>query len=218
MTEQIKTSIDSIKERIKQGHYNSLTGALKAVGRVSGWKEKEREEVRAYARSYFAKNGGAEETAAAPKKVAKKVAKKTAPEKAAAAPKATAKKTRRARVEDTSATETLTREKADSFSRVDQATASVQNTLNTLEKTISLGGDPAKAALVAAEAQFALSRCITRIVDILENRKPDAQEESLRKIAAASGVVVAPPQPNGTPPQLAPTTFVVPPFTPTPQA
>lgn len=90
---------EQFREKLKNGAYQSITGARKAISKSGGWTEKNREAMRALANKHW----GVEESTPAPKKAAKKVAKeviKKAPVKRVAkkAAKKSAKKVAKAAV------------------------------------------------------------------------------------------------------------------------
>ena len=64
----VKLTVAGFKERLEAGDYNGLTGARRAIGKVAGWSEKDRNEARKLADAYFA-NAPKAAKAAAPKKV-----------------------------------------------------------------------------------------------------------------------------------------------------
>jgi hypothetical protein len=82
-----KLSPSDFRKKLKNGEYESLTGAKRAIGKMQEWTEKERNSARTAASKHFG-----EEPAPA-KKVAKKTSKKKATVKKAEAKKATTKKT-----------------------------------------------------------------------------------------------------------------------------
>lgn len=112
MSNYKKFTLDTIKQKLKNGDYEAPVGAMRAIGKTQELSEDEKEKARAMVRKHF----GVEAPAPKAKKAAKKVAKKAA-KKAAAAPvskavrKKAAKKSKRARAaapEDDTSTTTAT--------------------------------------------------------------------------------------------------------------
>lgn len=111
-----KLDLSAFKKKLADGDYASLTGARRAVGRMTTWSETDKNKARALAEKHF---GGAtpakpakktaKKTAkkAAKKKATKKVAKKKAAKKAKAAPtaKKSVKKVKRRQTKASSAKE-----------------------------------------------------------------------------------------------------------------
>jgi hypothetical protein len=86
-----KLDLAAFKQKLADEEYASLTGARRAVGRMTTWSEADKNKARALAEKHF--EGGAQKPPK--KKAAKKVAKKKAKKKVAkkkAAPKKAAKK------------------------------------------------------------------------------------------------------------------------------
>lgn len=79
-------SVADFKTRLKEGHYDSVTGARRAIGKMGGWSDAEKDSARKLADKHFG-------DAPAPKAAVKKVA-KGAGKKAAAAPAGTQPKRR----------------------------------------------------------------------------------------------------------------------------
>lgn len=113
MSNYKKFSLDTIKQKLKNGEYEAAVGAMRAIGKTQELSEADKEKARKLVRAHFGiEEGAPAKSKKASKKVAKKAAKKAAskpakakatPKKkkaskkaapaAAAAPKATAKKT-----------------------------------------------------------------------------------------------------------------------------
>jgi hypothetical protein len=68
-----KVSMSDFEQRLSDGHYNSIAGARRGVGKMSGWSEKERTAANAKVDAFFEKNPGGGKKA--PKKAAVKPAK-----------------------------------------------------------------------------------------------------------------------------------------------
>lgn len=99
MTQYSKLTLVDFKKKLQDGGYSGLTGVRRAIGKVQGWSEAEREKARKIAEGFYGEEGG--KAAAAPKKAAKKPGRKpgkkaakaeakkkaSKPEVAAAAPK-----------------------------------------------------------------------------------------------------------------------------------
>jgi len=75
-----KLTVDGFKARLEAGDYQGLTGARRAIGKVQGWTEKDRNAARKLADEYFAKQGdggkGLPKKAASSKPIPKKAAAK----------------------------------------------------------------------------------------------------------------------------------------------
>lgn len=82
MSNYKKFTLDTIKQKLKNGDYEAPVGAMRAIGKTQELSEKDKEKARELVRKHF----GVEAPAPKAKKVAKKTAKK------AAAPKAVRKK------------------------------------------------------------------------------------------------------------------------------
>jgi chemotaxis protein histidine kinase CheA len=82
-----KLSPADFRKKLKNGEYESLTGARRAIGKMQEWTESERDRARASAAKHFG-----EETPAPKKKTKKKAAKKAAKKVAKKAAAKTAKK------------------------------------------------------------------------------------------------------------------------------
>lgn len=94
-----KLTLERFKLSLKEGKYETLTGARRAIGKTTSWSAKEREAAQELANKHFSGSAPIAKTAAkaTPKKVAaKKTTAKAAasPKKSAAAKKTTARKTR----------------------------------------------------------------------------------------------------------------------------
>jgi hypothetical protein len=87
-----KLTIKAFKDKLEDGQYDSLTGARRAVGKVSGWSEGERDKARTLADKYFGADSTEKTTAKAKGKGGKKkkAAKKAAAKRTSKAPKAAA--------------------------------------------------------------------------------------------------------------------------------
>lgn len=83
----VKLTVAGFKERLEAADYNGLTGARRAIGKVAGWSEKDRNEARKLADAYFANAPKAAAKAPAAKKTftGKGRPKKAAAKKVAAA-------------------------------------------------------------------------------------------------------------------------------------
>ncbi len=103
MPNYTKITPADFKNKLKNGDYESLTGAKRAIGKMSEWNDKDKDTARGYASKHFGeapapKKPAAKKVAAkaapkkAPKKAVKKSAKKPAKAAAKAAPKKAAKK------------------------------------------------------------------------------------------------------------------------------
>lgn len=79
-----KLTPESFKKKMKEGGYQDISGARRAIGRMSEWSEADRDKARAFADKFF----GAEApvTKKVTKKTGKKAAKKTTKKAAKAAP------------------------------------------------------------------------------------------------------------------------------------
>lgn len=84
MTHYEKLTVERFEQNLKDGKYDTLTGARRAIGKTASWSDKEKEKAKAIALKHF---GG--EATPAPK-TTKKVGGKAAPKKAAAKPAAAA--------------------------------------------------------------------------------------------------------------------------------
>lgn len=91
MANNTKVDIAVFKNKLKNGEYETLTGARRAIGKVQGWTDKEKDSARAIAEKHFE---GAPVTAKAkPGKKAKKAPKKAATARAVLAKAAPAEPT-----------------------------------------------------------------------------------------------------------------------------
>jgi hypothetical protein len=161
MPEQVKTTVDTFKQRLNNGDYQSLTSALKAVGRVNGWKEKEREDARALAQKHFGSSGkpaAAPKPKAAPKKAA---GKKTKEPKEAKEPKE--KVTRRRRDPLSLNSDSL---EPVNYNTPEGVVHVISKTLEQLAVAKSLGAPEEGIVAAAQQAQKALSECIAETIAI----------------------------------------------------
>ena len=83
MAEYEKVTPAKFRKRLKEGHYNSLTGARRAIGRMSEWSDPQKARARGDAEKYFdgAPAPSAKKTTKKKKKVAKKKVAKAAAKK-----------------------------------------------------------------------------------------------------------------------------------------
>lgn len=87
-----KSTLKDVKERLEAGHYTSLTGALRGIGRMRGLSDRQKTRAQNLAREHFGEEP--EKPKGRKKKTKKKAAKKRTAKKKAAK-KRTAKKTTR---------------------------------------------------------------------------------------------------------------------------
>lgn len=81
-----KMTVDTFKENLDGGRYETIAGARRAIGRVNGWTDKERAKARVMADNYFGLSGdGGEDEEKKPAKKAPGKGKKTAKRAAAKA-------------------------------------------------------------------------------------------------------------------------------------
>lgn len=74
MANNTKVDIAVFKNKLKNGEYETLTGARRAIGKVQGWTDKEKDSARAIAEKHF--EGAPAPTKAKPGRKAKKAPKK----------------------------------------------------------------------------------------------------------------------------------------------
>jgi hypothetical protein len=91
MSNYKKFSLDTIRQKLKDGEYASLVGVMRAIGKTQELSEADKEKARVMARKHFGAEAPVAKVKKAPKKAAKKAGKK-AVKKAAKAPKAARKK------------------------------------------------------------------------------------------------------------------------------
>lgn len=114
-----KTTLADVKKRLADGHYNSLTGALRGIGRMAGLTDRQKKLAQNAAREHF----GEEPAAAAPKKAKKKSAKKTTKKKAPSK-RATKKKATKKAAPKKSAKKAATKKKTTSKKKAGKKSAS----------------------------------------------------------------------------------------------
>jgi hypothetical protein len=84
-----KLTLEGFKLKLNEGKYESLTGARRAIGKVTDWSAKDKQKAQELAAAHFGEDGG--KPSAKPAKTPKKAA-KAGPKKIAAGPKKVAAK------------------------------------------------------------------------------------------------------------------------------
>lgn len=207
MAEYEKVTPAKFRGRLKDGHYNSLTGARRAVGRMSEWTEQQRNRARNEAEKYFEGNP-------TPKKVDKKVAK---------AGKKAAKKTTKKAAKKTSArgakkTGPLARHHADKQAanklrpaeellNVEYAAnkvGTINQALQSMRTAKELGADETEVAKGAKKAQQVLIQIVEELcgtvsrAHLSDEEQRAAENLGLAAAAGANGAAIdadAPPAP-----------------------
>jgi len=200
------------RKKLRSGEYVSLTGAKRAIGKMKGWSEVDRNKARAAAERHFA----GEESP--PKKVAKKKTKKKAqskPAKKAAAKKVPkkrkAKKVRRAQKAVTTTHRASPKPRGDQpvMQRIELAHATVgtyKQALDTLERCKQLAPevDITKGVQKATDGLTQLVQGL--FTDVVGTLSPNEEKAAqlLAKSQPSNGGMVAPTPPVVTPPPQQP--------------
>lgn len=197
MAEYEKVTPADFRERLKDGNYTSLTGARRAIGRMSSWTEQQKARARADAEKHF--EGAPEPNKA--KKVAKKAIKKKA-KAAAKVPKRTVKNspilkhiadnkrraTKKAKAEAEAKASPVS---GGNVSLAANKIGTITQALNSMKAAKELGAGDTEVARGAKKAQLALTAIVEELCgDVAQTPLTPGERmaaEALAKAAAAAG-------------------------------
>lgn len=220
MAQYTKITPAIFKKKLADGEYTKITGARRAVGRMSGWSEADKDTARGWVNKHFdavpektskvaapvvvttASKKAAKAAKAAPKKAAKAAAKKpVAPKpepKAKAAPKPKAAKAagkprgRKPKTQEPT--------NSDRIRDVHDKVVTLQVTLSTMKQAGELGAGETEVATGARRAQAALVQVVDEIMSMTGGSPVSAEDtqkiELLKKVA---------PKGNSVPEHVVPT-------------
>lgn len=191
-----KSTFADFKERLSAGHYNSITGARRGIGKMNLSKD-ENERAQVLANKHFGASGSpeaskpkaAKKAAKSPKVKAAKAAKavKAKASKAAKAPKAKEPKQPRQKRGRKAEPHAQLSPMADQTIRI----GTIQQALKAMQDAKSLGAPTSEVAEGARKAQMALVGIVNELCPRGE-MQPTAEDlrqaEALGKAAKAAGV------------------------------
>jgi hypothetical protein len=196
--------INDFKKKLNDGGYPTISSARKAIGRVSDWSKKLREEAHDIADKHFS---GTPAKKAVP---VKKAPAEPVTKKAAAAPKKTAAKKaaskraapREEEVDTTSSTSPEPKKEVHAdYSHIRGAIETLKETLNLSQINKTLGPDAANVAATAERANAVLAQCVDEVQAVLNqfSVKPRSQKDPTieafgRAVAASQPGIPAPSQ------------------------
>ncbi len=209
MADYEKVTPARFRQRLKDSQYKNLTGARRAIGRMSEWTDKEKDSARKYAEKHFG-GGGAASAKPAKKKAAKKVAKKKATKKTAAkkaAPKKTTKKRAAKKAAPKKAAKKRATKKAapkkrqsrkkaapapqmNSVQEANMKVGTITQALQSMKTAKELGAGETEVAQGAKAAQRGLTQIVEDLCGTVAQSQlseaEQAEAEKLAKAAAAS--------------------------------
>jgi hypothetical protein len=171
-----KIDLAGFKKKLAEGAYVSLTGARRAVGRMTTWTENEKDKARAAAEKHFAEGG-------AKKKVTKKAAKRSKKKTTKKPVKKTAKKktTKRAKKSVKRVAKRQSRKKAEDKGSVMERTKVANYQIQTAGQAIDLMaknkqlGVPSSAIAEGAKAaQDVLTNAVNNLCQLTKEATDNA--------------------------------------------
>lgn len=193
MAEYEKVTPAVFRQRLKGGHYASLTGARRAIGRMSAWTDKQRNRAQSDAEKHFESG----EAVAKPKKVAKKVSKKKAEKKVADVSASMTENQRPSnKLAKKAAKKTKVRKDVDEGPSVSQTNkvalenlkvGTISQALQSMSVARELGAGETEVAQGAKAAQLALTTIVEDLCSIVtQNQLSEEEQLSLENLAKAA--------------------------------
>lgn len=193
-----KITLASFKKKLEAKGYKNLTGARRAVGRMTQWSEEDRQKARTMADRFFGAQAPAKKTASKkvekPKKAAKEAVKKEA-KKAPKAAKAKAAKGKSTRAKGQRRTHVMSPQEAlnhigravvpnADLQDANYTVGTIQNVLTTLKVAKELGAPEVGVIAAAKASQQALLQVVTQVMHLTGLSDSDESEDTCKKAEA----------------------------------
>lgn len=179
-----KIDLAAFKKKLSAGEYANLTGARRAIGRMTTWSEAEKNKARAAAEKHFAEGAPASSPKKAAKKTPKKAAKKSKSAAPAAAkpPKAPAKKAvKKVRKPQAKAKGSAVRTGVPVKERIEEANRLIDgfgSALGRAEEAKNLGAPNEAVRAAAKEAMDGLTMTVNYLCQLTQVASADLSSTS----------------------------------------
>jgi hypothetical protein len=212
MAEYEKVTPAKFRKRLKEGHYETLTGARRAIGRMSEWTDQQKNRARNEAEKYFDGAPAPKAKKAAKKKVAKKTTKKAA--KKVTKKKATKKKAakkgplarhharnkRKAAAKKKAARKSAPVSQMTSVQQANMQVGTIDQALQSMRTARELGADETEVAKGAKKAQQALTAIVEELCGtVSQSNLSDEEQAAAESLAVAAATGAGPNGQKGQP-------------------